>query len=144
MLSCVRSIVFEQCFKFTSGYFFFFKKELRTCVQYRMVLLYDRLRLRVAFINDALHFLVDRAGNFLAVSSRCMTEITANENFIAVVVIIDQAETFGHTELGDHGFGDRCRLPDILGRPCRNVVEDLFLSDTSAQRYRDLLEHMSL
>ena len=49
---------------------------------------------QIALINDTFDFLIDRSRHFFTVSSGCVTKITSDKDFIAVIVIVDQTKTF--------------------------------------------------
>jgi len=91
----------------------------------------NRLRLLMAFTDNAVNFLVDRLGYILAVTSG-MSQISADKYFIVIIPIADQSELIGHTIFHYHTSGCRCGTFDIIGCTCGNISEDDLLCDTSA------------
>ena len=61
-------------------------------MKYMIVLMNNTLRFCIALIYDPFYFLVDHTGNILTVTPGSMGKISSDENFIAVIVVIDQSD----------------------------------------------------
>ena len=85
----------------------------------------------ITFINDPLHFTVDRCGNLFTITSGGMTKISSDKYFIIIISIAYKTKCFRHTELRYHGFGVCCCLLDILGCPGCNIIKDQLFCYTS-------------
>ena len=121
----------EQAFKLLLANLLFLNQKLGTGMKYILMLHDDILRLGVAVIDDALHFAVNRIGNLVAVALG-VSQIAADEDLVAVIVVVNHTDTVRHTVLGHHGTGRRCRLLNILGCTGGNIAEDQFFCDSAA------------
>ena len=93
----------------------------------------------ITFINDPLHFTVDRCSNLFTITSGGMTKISSDKekkitafheagHAILFHVLPDVGPVYSvsiiPTELRYHGFGVCCCLLDILGCPGCNIIKD--------------------
>ena len=108
-----------------------------------IVLMNNALRFCIALIYDPFYFLIDHTGNILTVTPGSMGKISSDENFIAVIVVIDQSDFLRHTELRYHGFRNTSRLFNILRSSCRNIIKNDFFRNTAAKCHCDVLQHLA-
>ncbi len=112
-------------------------------MQHIDVFLDQLLRLCITVRDDRLHLCIDLTRHSL---THClgMCQITADKDFITVIVVIDRSYFVGHTKPCYHLACFIGCLFDIIGSTCRNIIEDQLFRNTASQIYHDILQHSAL
>src|SRR5438105_8904995 len=91
----------------------------------------DLLGTLVAGIDEAVHFLVDLAGDLFAVIP-LLAQVAAEEDELFLVAEGERTELLGHAPLGDHAARELGGLADVVGGARGDVAEDELFRDPTA------------
>src|ERR1700736_16975 len=102
----------------------------------------DLLGALVAGIDEAVHFLVDLAGDLFAVIP-LLAEVATEEDELFLVAEGQGTELLGHAPFGDHAARQLGGLADVIGGPRGDVAEDQFLRDPAAEDHGHVIVELA-
>ena len=122
----------EQRLKLIPADLLLLQQKVRAGVKHIFVFHDDILCLLVAVVHDRLHLDIDLARDRLRVASR-VRQIPADEHFIVVLVVVDDADIVGESVLCHHCPRHLGRLLDVARSAGRHVVKNDLLRNTPAE-----------